>query len=86
MAQNSEQRATNLARVQEFLEDIRLYFIDEQTADIYGELKAEIFTRFGPREKSRRRRTRLEELGIQENDLWIASTALRHGLQRLAAA
>lgn len=80
MAQNSEQRERNLARVQMFLQDIRLYFMDEETADIYGQFKAEIIARFGPKEKSRRRRTRIEELGVHENDLWIASTALRHGL------
>jgi tRNA(fMet)-specific endonuclease VapC len=80
MAQNSEQRATNVARVDFFLQDINLYFIDEETANIYGEFKAEIIARFGPRERSRRRRTRIEELGIHDNDLWIAATALRHNL------
>lgn len=80
MAQNSEQRATNLARVQVFLEDICLYFIDEETANIYGQFKAEIIACLGPRARSRRRRTRIEELGVSENDLWIAATALRYGL------
>ena len=80
MAQNSERREANLTRVQIFLEDIRLHFMDEETADIYGQFKAEIIARFGPRERSRRRRTRIEELGIDENDLWIAATALRYDL------
>ena len=80
MAQNSEQRAVNLAQVKIFLEDIRLYFMDEETADIYGEFKAEIIARFGPKERIRRRRTRIEELGVSENDLWIAATALRYSL------
>lgn len=80
MAQKSEQRQSNLARVQAFLEDVRLYFMDEETADIYGEFKAEIIAHFGPRERKKRRKTRIEELGVSENDLWIAATALRHGL------
>ena len=80
MAHKSEQRESNLARVQAFLEDIRLYFIDEETADIYGQFKSEIISRFGPRERRKRRKTRIEELGVSENDLWIAATALRHDL------
>ena len=80
MAENSEQRGSNLARVQTFFQDIRLYFMDEETADIYAQFKAQIIARFGPRERSRRRRTKIEEVGVSDNDLWIAATALRHGL------
>jgi tRNA(fMet)-specific endonuclease VapC len=80
MAQNSQQRAANSLRVQAFLQGINIHLIDRETANIYGEFKAEIIARFGPRERSRRRRTRIEELGIHDNDLWIAATALRHNL------
>lgn len=48
MAHKSKQRESNLAQVQAFLEDIGLYLIDEGTADIYGQFKAEIISRFGP--------------------------------------
>ncbi len=80
MAQNSHQKAANLIRVQAFVQDIDIYSVDRETAHIYGEFKAEIIAQFGPREKSRRRTTRIEALGVSENDLWIAATALRHGL------
>ncbi|NES20417.1 MAG: type II toxin-antitoxin system VapC family toxin [Symploca sp. SIO3E6] len=80
MAYNSERRASNLTQVQEFLADIGIYFIDEETADIYGQFKAQIIKHFGPRERRQRRRTRIEQLGIHDNDLWIAAIALRHNL------
>ena len=80
MAQKSEQKTTNLVRVKEFLEDINLYFVDEKAADIYGEFKAEIISHFGPKEKNKRRKTKIEHLGISDNDLWIAAIAIRHNL------
>ena len=80
MAENSEQKAANLLRVQVLLRGLEIYPIDREIADIYGQLKAEIIARYGPRERSRRRRTRIEEVGVSDNDLWIAATALRHGL------
>lgn len=50
MAYNSQQKTENLARVQEFLNDIGVYFVDEETANIYGQFKAEIINHFGPYE------------------------------------
>ena len=80
MAYKSEQKATNLERVKLFLEDIRIYHIDEMTANIYAEFKAELLEYFGPKERKKRRKIRIENLGIGENDLWIAAIALRHRL------
>lgn len=80
MAQNSQQRTANLMKIEAFLQRIDIYSIDKQTAEIYGDFKSEIIRRFGPKEKRKRQTTKLAEIGISENDLWIASTALRHSL------
>jgi tRNA(fMet)-specific endonuclease VapC len=42
------------------------------TAEIYGTLKAAVFDRYAPKDRTQRRRTNITQLGIGENDLWIA--------------
>ena len=85
MAQKSEQKAENLHQVHQFLSDILVYPIDDETADIYGKLKAAILDRFGPREKAQRRKTETTKLGFSENDLWIAAVAKRYALTIVSA-
>lgn len=51
MAYNSSQKARNLAQVNLFLQDINIYFIDEETANVYAQFKAEILEHFGPKKK-----------------------------------
>jgi tRNA(fMet)-specific endonuclease VapC len=80
MAQNSQQKTANLMKIKAFLQRIDVYSIDNQTAEIYGDFKSEIIKQFGPKEKRKRQTTKLTEIGISENDLWIAATALRHSL------
>ncbi len=80
MAQNSQQKTANLIKIQVFLQRIDIYSIDDETAEIYGDFKSEILSKFGPKEKRKRQTTKLSEIGISENDLWIAATALRHSL------
>ena len=62
--------------------------IRKTTTLYYGAWRARLFAEFAPREK-RTRTTRPEqlvdpatsrELGIQENDLWIAAQAMEHNL------
>ena len=80
MAQNSERKDENLKRFRDFLDDIEIYPIDEKTADVYGELKTSFMKCFGPREKRKRSKTKAHELGVDDNDLWIAAVAKQYGL------
>ena len=80
MAENSQQKTANLTMIQAFPSGIFLYPIDSKAANIYGKLKAEILNYFGPKDKQKRRRTKVEELGISDNDLWIAAIALSQKL------
>jgi tRNA(fMet)-specific endonuclease VapC len=62
------------------LADAGLYFIEEAIAELYGQFKAELIRHFGLKERQKRRRTKIEEIGISDNDLWIACTAIHHSL------
>lgn len=75
MAYRSKYQAENLNRVKLFLHSLEVYPIDNQAAEVYGQLKATILTHFGPKEKAKRYKTTLPQLGFSENDLWIAAIA-----------
>lgn len=85
MAENSTYRRENLSRIDQFLEDIRIYSIDENTAKIYGQIKAGLIREFGPKPKNKRKTTPTTALGFDENDLWIAAIAIRHQLTLVSA-
>lgn len=78
MAENSANPLDNLSVVEDLIDDLDVYPVDSVTSRVYGKLKAAIFECFGPKERSKRRRTKLESLGVGENDLWIAATAIQH--------
>lgn len=85
MAENSTYQEQNLILLKEFLEDIRLYYIDAKTAQIYGQIKASLIKKFGPKQKSKRQKTKTTQLGFDENDLWITAIALRNQLTLVSA-
>ncbi|MEH2168126.1 MAG: type II toxin-antitoxin system VapC family toxin [Nostoc sp.] len=85
MAARSQKQQINLALVRNFLSGIYIYNIDQKTANTYGQLKAALFNQFAPKEKSKRRKTKITDLGFGENDLWIASIALQQNLTIVSA-
>lgn len=82
MAYRSRQSGTNLQRVRSFLASLEILEVGDAEADVYGKIKADIFTRFAP---AVRKKPKLESLGFSENDLWIAATALHHGFTVVSA-
>jgi tRNA(fMet)-specific endonuclease VapC len=85
MAQNSQQQTSNLQRVQAFLQAIDLYPVNGEVGDRYGELKAKLYAQFAPKERNKRRQTSIQDLGFDDNDLWIAATAIQYNLTIVSA-
>ena len=73
MAENSSYKEENLTRIEQFIADIRIYYVDDVTAKIYGQIKAGLINKFGPKQKTKRQITKITELGFDENDVWIAA-------------
>lgn len=66
----------------------KTFDVDMHTANTYGELRSLLFEKYAPKDK-RKKNLRPEqlvdpitslELGIQENDLWIAAQAITRNL------
>lgn len=80
MAYNSERQQENLRRVKLYLADIGIYSLNEPISELYGQFKADLIRRYGPKERQKRRKTKIEDIGVSDNDLWIACTALQYSL------
>jgi tRNA(fMet)-specific endonuclease VapC len=85
MAEKSSNQKANLDRVNQLLLDMNVIPIDSEIAATYAELKLTIMHFFGPKEKLARRKITLARLGFQDNDLWIAATAVRYNLTLISA-
>lgn len=81
MAYNSEHKQQNLASIKAYLAEIHIYPLNAAIAENYGKFKAELIQHFGPKERQKRRRTRMESIGVSDNDLWIACVAIHHNLK-----
>lgn len=85
MAEKSDRSEENRKRTERLLISFLVYGIDEATADWYGTFKARLINHFGPKEKAKRRHTTIAQIGVSENDLWIAACAKRHDLVIVSA-
>jgi len=74
--------------VKQFAQKRLLLNVSRSTTSVYGDLRARLFEKYAPRKKrtKRRRPEQLQspvtskELGIHENDLWIAAQAIERNL------
>jgi tRNA(fMet)-specific endonuclease VapC len=64
-AHQSARRATNLGEVRRVCDEVPILRWDVETADHYGRIHASLRSKGKP---------------IPQNDVWIAATALRHGM------
>lgn len=84
-------QTTNQARRDEYEQFVNSEFLwavplDGDAVVIYGEIRAELFRQYGPQQPTSNR-NRVEQLcdvnghslGIDENDLWLASHAIARG-------
>lgn len=80
MAVRSQRKEENEQKVASFLNDIEVLSVDSKAAEEYGNIKNAVLTKYGFKRKSNRRKTTLKEIGLADNDLWIAAIAKRHDL------
>ncbi len=80
MAVRSQRKEENEQKVASFLNNIEVLPVDSKIAEEYGNIKNAVLTKYGPQKKSRRRKATLKEIGLSDNDLWIAAIAKRHNL------
>jgi len=81
----SEQISRNLPLVEKLFDIVSVLSVNEETADIFAKVKAEIVYRFGPKDRRKRRNFNFESSGFKDNDLWIAATAIQHDLTLISA-
>jgi len=84
-AYKSDQTQRNIQLIQQFYNKIHIYQIDNETARIYGRIKAGIIDRFGPKNRNQKRIAKTEKLGFKDNDLWISAVAVQHKLTIVSA-
>ena len=84
-AYKSDQTQRNVQLVEQFFNKMHIYLIDNETARIYGRIKAGIIDYFGPKDKNQRRIAKTEKMGFRDNDMWISAVAIQHDLTVVSA-
>jgi tRNA(fMet)-specific endonuclease VapC len=69
MAEHSELKPENRARVQSLIERLDLCPINSKISNTYALVKASLFSTFGPKDRAERRKIRIQQLGFDDNDL-----------------
>jgi tRNA(fMet)-specific endonuclease VapC len=85
MAERSSAKADNLTRIQQFLSRFECYPITAEISCTYAALKATLLNTFGPQDPAKRRGVKIQSIGFDDNDLWIAATALQYQLILVSA-
>lgn len=80
MVEKSARKQENLVLLNAFLRRLKIYSIDEETSKIYGRFYTEIFDKFAPKDRAKRRKFKIKDVGVRTHDLWIACTAIQHNL------
>jgi tRNA(fMet)-specific endonuclease VapC len=63
-AYKSDQTQLNIQLIEQFFNKMHIYQVDNETAKIYGRIKARI----------------TGKMGFRDNDLWISAVAIQHKL------
>lgn len=85
MAEKSARKRENLLIIRSLMEQISAITIDRKIYDTYASIKTEIFNKFAPKEKKRKRKYKFAETGFGENDLWIVATAIAYNATTVSA-
>ena len=80
MVEQSAQRYENAANLARLLGLFASFDITAGVASEYGALKAALIAKFGPRDKHKKAAVALRDIGVSDNDLWLASVARHFGL------
>jgi tRNA(fMet)-specific endonuclease VapC len=77
MGEKSRDREENIKTINNFLAALDILHIDADVARIYGKVKSDLFKTFGPKkENGKLKKIKLHQIGISDNDLWIACMAI----------
>ena len=80
MAQNSKQYDSNISKVIRLLSIVEMHDITDGVAREYGRLKAALVAKFAPREVRSKATKTLRNIGVSDNDLWIAAVVRHYDL------
>jgi predicted nucleic acid-binding protein len=87
--QDDHDEKIRLTKILDFLKSLHIFYIDDQSIiSNYAKIRSDLFMRYAPKEKRKRRNklsewkdpTSEEQIQTQENDIWICSVAITYNL------